>query len=160
MAILKTVWLAAVLLAGLLPAAALAEEPAAAPPEKGRITGVGGIFYKSKDPTALAAWYRDVLGMKLEEWGGAVLPYDAPGHPPVVVWGLFPETTDYFAPSTQAFMVNFAVDDLDAFLAKLEAKGVTAKRHDGDDPNGRFAWIMDPDGNKIELWEPSPQTPK
>jgi catechol 2,3-dioxygenase-like lactoylglutathione lyase family enzyme len=119
------------------------------------ITGVGGIFFKSKDPKALAAWYRDVMGIKVEEWGGAALRTDVPGRPPVVVWGPFPAGTDYFAPSTREFMVNFAVDDLDAFLAKLKAKGVGAlKRDDGSDPNGRFAWIVDPDGTKIELWEP------
>ncbi len=80
----------------------------------GRITGVGGIFFKSKDPKALAAWYRDVLGVTLEPWGGATLRYDAPGHPPVVVWSPFPQSTKYMAPSTREFMIDFAVDDLDA----------------------------------------------
>lgn len=123
--------------------------------DAGRITGFGGIFFKSNDPKALAAWYRDVLGITVEDWGGATLRYDAPGHPPVVVWGPFPEKTDYFAPSTREFMVNFAVDDLDAFLARIEAKGVKVlKRDDDSDPNGKFAWIMDPDGTKIELWQP------
>jgi catechol 2,3-dioxygenase-like lactoylglutathione lyase family enzyme len=120
----------------------------------GHITGVGGIFFKSKDPKKLAAWYRDVLGLRVEAWGGAMLHTDAPGHPAVVVWNAFPETTDYMAPSTRDFMVNFAVDDLDAFLAMLAAKGVAVlKREDG--PNGKFAWILDPDGTKIELWQPS-----
>lgn len=121
----------------------------------GRITGVGGIFFKSKDPKALAAWYRDVLGIALEPWGGAALRYDAPGHPPVLIWNAFPDNTDYFAPSTQSYMVNFAVDDLDAFLARLEKKGVKILKRDDSDSNGRFAWILDPDGTKIELWEPA-----
>ena len=67
----------------------------------GHITGVGGIFFKSKDPKALAAWYRDVLGLKIETWGGALLATDAPGHPPVVVWNAFPNNTDYLAPSSR-----------------------------------------------------------
>ena len=120
----------------------------------GRITGVGGIFIKSKDPKALKAWYRDVLGLKLEPWGGAALSYTAPGHPPVVVWNPFSQTDDYMAPSTREFMVDFAVDDLDAFVAMLTKKGVTILKRDDSDPTGKFAWIMDPDGTKIELWQP------
>lgn len=120
----------------------------------GRITGVGGIFFRSKDPKALAAWYRDVLGMPVQDWGGAMLAYDAPGHPPALIWSPFPDKTDYMAPSTREFMVNFAVDDLDAFLARIAAKGVTPIKRDDKDPNGRFAWILDPEGTKIELWEP------
>jgi len=132
---------------GLGLSAAAQAEPA------GRITGVGGIFIKSKDPKALAAWYRDVLGVAIEPWGGAMLSYDAPGHPPVLVWSAFPAATDHFAPSTREFMLNFAVDDLDAFLARLKAKGVAVLKQD-DSPEGRFAWIVDPDGTKIELWQP------
>lgn len=121
----------------------------------GHITGVGGIFFKSKDPKALNAWYHDVLGLKIESWGGAALPTDAPGHPPVVVWTAFPATADYMAPSQREFMVNFAVDDLDAVIARLKAHGVAIlKRDDTSDPSGRFAWIVDPDGTKIELWQP------
>ena len=119
----------------------------------GHITGIGGIFFKSKDPKALAAWYRDVLGLKVEPWGGAVLRYDAPDHPPSAAWNAFAQSTDYMAPSTREFMVDFAVDDLDAFLARLEAKGVTVLNR-RDDASGKFAWIVDPDGTKIELWQP------
>jgi catechol 2,3-dioxygenase-like lactoylglutathione lyase family enzyme len=120
----------------------------------GRITGLGGLFVRSPDPKALGAWYHDVLGVAVEPWGGAVFRYDAPGHPPLVIWSPFPKTTTYMAPSTREFMINFAVDDLDAFLAKLKAKGVEPIKRDNTDPNGRFAWILDPDGTKIELWEP------
>lgn len=120
----------------------------------GRITGVGGVFFKAKDPKALAAWYRDVLGLPLEAWGGAMLRYDAPKHPPMLVWNAFPATTTYFEPSTAGFMINYAVDDLEAFLARLQAKGVTVLKRQDDDGNGRFAWILDPEGHKIELWEP------
>ena len=112
------------------------------------------MFFKSKDPKALAAWYRDVLGVPLETWGGAALKYDAPDHPPVAVWNPFPESTDYMAPSTRDFMVNFAVDNLDALVARLRAKGVALVGRDDKDPNGRFAWILDPEGTKVELWEP------
>jgi catechol 2,3-dioxygenase-like lactoylglutathione lyase family enzyme len=118
----------------------------------GRITGLGGVFFRSKDPKALAAWYRDVLGLPLEPWGGATLRYDAPGHPPVVVWSPFPQSTKYMAPSTREFMIDFAVDDLDAILHKLETKGVAVIKRQSD-PTGSFAWIMDPDGTKIELWQ-------
>jgi len=124
-------------------------------PDAGHITGVGGVFFKAKDPKALAAWYRDVLGLPLEAWGGAALRYDAPNHPPALIWNAFPASTSYFAPSTGAFMINYAVDDMDAFLARLRANGVTILKSE-DDANGRFAWILDPDGNKIELWQPKP----
>jgi catechol 2,3-dioxygenase-like lactoylglutathione lyase family enzyme len=127
--------------------------PARAEPP-GRITGVGGIFVASKDPKALAAWYRDVLGIALEPWGGAMLRYDAPGHPPVVVWNAFREKSAYPAPSTREFMIDFAVDDMDAFIARLKAKGVAILKQDDSDPSGRFAWILDPDGTKVELWQP------
>lgn len=128
-------------------------EPSSAAESAGRITGVGGIFFKAKDPKTLAAWYRDVLGMPLEAWGGAALRYDAPKHPPVLSWNAFSASTTYFAPSTSAFMINYAVDDMDAFLARLRAKGVTILKQT-DDANGRFAWLLDPEGNKVELWEP------
>src|SRR4029079_14804272 len=118
------------------------------------ITGVGGVFFKAKDPKALAAWYRDVLGMPMEAWGGAALRYDAPKHPPKVAWSAFPASTNYFAPSTGTFMINYAVDDMDALLARLRAKGVEVLKRSDDDTNGRFAWILDPQGNKVELWEP------
>ncbi len=140
-------WLALALALGLASTAASAEPI-------GRITGVGGIFIKSKDPKALARWYRDVLGVHLEPWGGAMFRYDAPGHPPVVTWNAFPNTTDYMSPSTREFMIDFAVDDLDAYLVRLKEKGVTVLKSEDDGPAGKFAWILDPDGAKIELWQP------
>ena len=117
-----------------------------------RITGFGGIFFRSADPKALATWYRDTLGIALEEYGAALLRYDAPGHPDFVVWTPFAQDTTYFAPSTREFMVNFAVDDLAGMVAALEAKGVVVLGRQ-EESYGRFAWIMDPDGTKIELWE-------
>jgi catechol 2,3-dioxygenase-like lactoylglutathione lyase family enzyme len=127
--------------------------PGARAEPTGRITGIGGIFIRSKDPKALAAWYRDVLGVSMEPWGGAMLAYDAPGHPKAVVWTPFPEATRYMAPSTREFMLDFAVDDLDAFLVRLKEKGVTILKRDDSDPSGSFAWILDPDGTKLELWQ-------
>ena len=128
---------------------------AASPAEPaGHVTGVGGVFFKAKDPKALAAWYRNVLGLSMEAWGGAALRYDAPKHPSVLIWNAFPASTNYFAPSNSAFMINYAVGDMDALLARLRAKGVEILKREDDDPNGRFAWILDPEGNKIELWEP------
>ena len=127
---------------------------AASSPPAGHVTGVGGIFFKAKDPKALAAWYRDVLGMPVEAWGGAALRYDAPKHPAVLAWNAFPASTKYFAPSATGWMINYAVDDMDALVARLRSKSVTILKRDDNDPNGRFAWILDPEGNKVELWEP------
>ena len=135
------------ILAMAIPAGSALADPA------GRITGVGGIFFKAKDPKTLAAWYRDVLGLPLEPWGGAALRYDAPGHPPALAWNAFPASTAYFSPSTSDFMINYAVDDLDALAARLRAKNVAILKRE-EDANGRFAWILDPEGNKVELWEP------
>ena len=147
MSIIRKLLPAVVIVAALMSASTSAEP-------LGRITGVGGIFFKSKDPKGLMAWYRDVLGIKVEAWGGAMLPYDAPKHPPVLTLNVFKEHSDYMEPSTREFMLNFAVDDLSAFLERLKAKGVTILKHDDSDPSGKFAWIVDPDGTKIELWEP------
>ncbi|HEX4534082.1 MAG TPA: VOC family protein [Rhizomicrobium sp.] len=141
---------------GVLPRseAMAADAPDAPDVSAGHITGLGGIFIKSKDPKALSAWYRDVLGMPMESWGGAALRYDAPGHPPVATWNAFSQNSKYMAPSTREFMLDFAVDDMDAIVAKLTAKGVPILKRDDSDPSGKFAWIMDPDGTKIELWQP------
>jgi predicted enzyme related to lactoylglutathione lyase len=141
----------------LLAASASAAEPpspAAAPTARGHITGIGGVFFKSRDPKALAAWYKDVLGLPIEDWGGAALRYDQPDHPPALAFAPFPANSKYFDPSTREFVLNFAVDDLDAFISRITAKGVAILRRDDSDPNGRFAWILDPEGVKIELWEP------
>ena len=125
----------------------------------GHITGIGGVFFKARDPKTLAAWYRDVLGLPLQPWGGAALRYDAPGHPPAAAWSAFAASTAYFAPSTAPFMIDYAVDDLDAMLARLHAKGVEPLKRSDDDTSGKFAWILDPEGNKVELWEPKRTTP-
>ena len=139
---------------------ALAAPCEAAPAEAaGHVTGIGGVFIKAKDPKALAAWYRDVLGLPLQPWGGAALRYDAPQHPPAAAWNAFAASSSYFAPSTAPFMINYAVDDMDAILARLHAKGVEPLKRTDDDTSGKFAWVLDPEGNKVELWEPKRTAP-
>ena len=138
---------------GVLFLAALAHQAAAADAGLGHVTGLGGVFVKSRDPKALAAWYHDVLGMDVQPWGGAVLRYDAKLHPPAVAWNALPSTSKYMAPSSREFMLDFGVDDMDAILARLAAKRVPVLKRDDSDPSGRFAWILDPDGTKIELWQ-------
>ena len=125
----------------------------------GRITGIGGVFFKAKDPKALAAWYRDVLGMPVQSWGGAALHYDAQNHPAAAAWSAFAASSNYFAPSTAPFMVNYTVDDMDAIVARLKAKNVEILKRDDSDDNGRFTWVVDPEGNKVELWEPKRAKP-
>ena len=136
--------------------AATSTQAAAAPAadSPGHVTGIGGVFIKARDPKALAAWYRDMLGLPLQPWGGAALRYDAAGHPPAAAWSAFAASSSDFAPSTSEFMINYAVDDLDAILARLHEKGVEPLRRADDDQNGRFAWVMDPEGHKVELWQP------
>ena len=122
-----------------------------------RVLGVGGVFFKSRDPRALSAWYRDVIGLELEDWGGVVFrPEAMAGHPgAATVFSAFEAETTYFEPSTRDFMINLAVDDLDGILASCAAHGVDVKVLP-DEPNGRFAHLLDPDGTKIELWQPKP----
>lgn len=131
--------------------------------ETGRVLGIGGVFVTSPDPDALRAWYRDMLGFDITPYG-ANFPISAEqdvdsGYS---VWGVFKDDTQYIQPSTKPFMFNLRVDDLDALAAKLDAKGVKLLG-DGilSESYGKFAWVMDPDGTKIELWQqvgPIPQT--
>jgi len=123
-----------------------------------RVIGLGGVFFKSKDPKNLYAWYERHLGIKEEGGGqGAMFPWrraDDPSSETCTVWAVFPEATKYFDPTTAPFMLNYQVENLDALLEALRAEGVTIdpKREDAD--YGRFAWITDPEGRRIELWEP------
>ena len=122
-----------------------------------RVTGIGGVFFKSKgDRKALAAWYQQHLGMPMESWGGAILkwPDDKADDKGLTVWHVADHDTKWFSPSEAAFMINYRVDNLEELLAQLRASGVEIVKGPESDDNGTFAWIMDPDGNKIELWEP------
>jgi len=124
--------------------------------DKGRVLGIGGIFFKSPDQARLRGWYAEHLGIK-EASQGVTFPWRSAADPPqehVTVWSVFPGDTTYFDPGKASFMVNYIVDDMDAMLAKLQESGarIDPKREDHD--YGRFAWVYDADGNKIELWEP------
>lgn len=123
-----------------------------------KITGIGGVFFKSVGKGAdLAAWYRDNLGLSLEPWGGAILkwPDDKAVDGGLTVWSAADNDTKWFSPSESSFMINYRVDDLDEMLDQLKANGVEIVKGPDSDDNGKFAWIMDPDGNKVELWEPA-----
>jgi len=122
-----------------------------------KITGIGGVFLKCKgDSKALAAWYQKNLGMQLESWGGAVLrwPNDKAEDRGLTVWNLAAKDSQWFSPSESSFMINYRVDNLDEMLVQLRAADVTVVSGPESHENGKFAWIMDPDGNKVELWEP------
>lgn len=122
-----------------------------------KITGIGGVFFKSrKDHKALAAWYQRHLGLALEEWGGAILrwPNDKAEDKGLTVWNVAEKDSRWFSPSDSSFMINYRVDDLDALIAGLKAGGVEIIQGPESHENGKFAWIMDPEGNKVELWEP------
>jgi catechol 2,3-dioxygenase-like lactoylglutathione lyase family enzyme len=125
-----------------------------------RITGIGGVFLRvGSDEKALAAWYVKHLGMKLESWGGAVLRWheDKGGDGGATVWHLTSKDSTWFAPSTGAFMINYRVDDMDGILRRLAAGGVPILKGPERSDEGTFAWVVDPDGNKVELWEPKPR---
>ncbi len=122
--------------------------------------GIGGVFFKAADTTTLGAWYRDNLGVPIEkEWGGAVFPWkpNDPGSDAHTVWSPFPDNTSYFKPSTRDFMVNFRVRDLDAMLAQLHANGCEVDANTEKSEYGYFGWVMDPEGNRIELGQPPTQ---
>ena len=122
-----------------------------------RVTGIGGVFFKCKgDRAAHAEWYREHLGLQLEQFGGAIFrwPDDPAPDEGVTVWHVAAKDSKWFSPSESSFMINYRVDDLDALLNQLRADGVSILQGPESHENGKFAWIMDPDGNKIELWEP------
>lgn len=122
-----------------------------------KITGIGGVFLKCKgNSAALAAWYQKHLGMALEDFGGAVLkwPDDRAEDGGLTVWHLAESDSQWFSPSDSPFMINYRVDNLGEMLAQLRADGVEVIGGPESHENGKFAWIMDPGGNKVELWEP------
>jgi predicted enzyme related to lactoylglutathione lyase len=127
-------------------------QPAAAD-SPGRVIGLGGVILVSKDPKALAAWYHEMLGVSVESWGGVILKYDATTHPPYAVWNPVTAGSSELEGSQRGLMLNLTVDDLDALVAHLQSKGVTILKREADS-YGKFASIVDPDGTKIELWQP------
>lgn len=127
-----------------------------------RVTGVGGVFFRARDPKALAQWYAQQLGMPVEEWNGCAFRWtdEVPPGTGSTAWVLFPQDSKYFGPGTssgpQAAMLNLRVDDLDGLLQQLAVANVDIDPKRDDSVFGRFAWITDPEGNRVELWQPLP----
>jgi len=121
-----------------------------------RVTGIGGVFLRTVDPKATAKWYAENLGIKLSDFNGAAFEWkdEVPEGTGMTAWSAFPQATEYFGDGGQAFMVNYRVDDLKALLEKLAAAGVWIDPKQEDYSYGKFAWIKDCDGNRVELWEP------
>jgi len=123
-----------------------------------KVTGIGGVFFKSAGKGAeLSAWYEKNLGITLESWGGGILNWtdDAVVDGGMTVWSTADSDSKWFAPSESSFMINYRIDSMDEMLEQLKANGVEIIKGPDTDFNGKFAWIMDPDGNKVELWEPA-----
>lgn len=122
-----------------------------------KVTGIGGVFFKStNDNAALSKWYSDMLSISLEVWGGAVLNWqnDTAEDGGMTVWNVAEKGSEWFAPSTSSFMINYRVDDMAGIIEHLTKNGVEIHSGPESHENGKFAWIIDPDGNKVELWEP------
>lgn len=121
-----------------------------------RVTGIGGIFFKSEDPQALGAWYQRHLGIDIQPWGGAAFRWNGDDNPTgtgTTVWSPFKADTTYFQPGTASFMVNYRVHDLHALLAALRAEGCQVDDRVEESEHGKFGWVVDPEGNRIELWQ-------
>lgn len=124
-----------------------------------RVTGIGGVFFKARDPRALAAWYRTHLGIAVEDWGGAAFSWSGPENPDghgTTIWSPFAADSECLAPSAAPFMINYRVEDLHALLAALRAEGVPVDDRVEQSEHGMFGWAIDPEGNKLELWQPPP----
>ncbi len=122
-----------------------------------RVTGIGGIFMKAKDAPALRAWYQRHLGIDVQVWGGAAFSWaNEAGEPTggTTVWSVVSQESDQFAPGNASFMVNYRVEDLLAVVKELRAEGCNVLDKVDDSEYGKFAWVIDPEGNKVELWEP------
>ena len=122
-----------------------------------RVTGIGGVFLKSRGAGGeLAAWYEKHLGMPREDFGGVILQWenDTAEDKGMTVWHTADHDSEWFSPSTSRFMINYRVDNMEAMIEQLTAAGVEVQQGPEYHENGVFAWIMDPDGNKVELWEP------
>jgi predicted enzyme related to lactoylglutathione lyase len=121
-----------------------------------RVTGIGGIFFKAKNASALQAWYKQHLGIDVQAWGGAAFDWaDSEGKPTAgtTVWSIHSEESTAFAPSEASFMVNYRVEDLHALVAALKTEGCHVLDKIDDSEYGKFAWVIDPEGNKVELWQ-------
>lgn len=124
-----------------------------------RVTGIGGIFFQAKDPAALRDWYKKHLGIDVQAWGGTAFSWaDSDGNPMkgTTVWSIGAADSDHFAPSTASFMINYRVEDLATLLAALREEGCNVLDKNDDSEYGKFGWVVDPEGNKVELWQPPP----
>jgi predicted enzyme related to lactoylglutathione lyase len=125
--------------------------------------GVGGVFFRSSDPAGLAAWYKEALGIETEAWGtthGTSFSPEAMPANSFTVWSTFAADTEYFGNPRQSFMINLVVDDLDAALENVQRAGGGVIPEKEEHDFGRFGWIVDPDGNRVELWEPPKKLPE
>ena len=124
-----------------------------------RVTGIGGIFFKAKDAASLQAWYKRHLGIDVQPWGGAAFDWTGADGKPVAgttAWLIASEKSDQFAPSSAPFMVNYRVADLHGLVKALKEEGCNVLEQIDESEYGKFAWVVDPEGNKVELWEPPP----
>jgi predicted enzyme related to lactoylglutathione lyase len=121
-----------------------------------KVTGIGGVFFKTENPKELGEWYKQNLGLDLEAWGGAILRWqnDQATDNGTTVWSTAPNDTKWFSPSESSFMINYRIDNMAEMLVQLKAGNVEVVKGPEYHENGMFAWIMDPAGNKLELWEP------
>lgn len=122
-----------------------------------RVTGIGGVFFKAKDPAALGAWYKEHLGIDVQVWGGAAFRWtDESGTPVggITAWSLVKADSDSFSPSSAPFVINYRVADLVGLLQALRSEGCQVLEKTDDSEYGKFGWVIDPEGNKVELWEP------
>jgi predicted enzyme related to lactoylglutathione lyase len=124
-----------------------------------RVTGIGGIFFKASDPERMRAWYKTHLGIDVQDWGGAAFRWVGDDGKPAAgttAWNISAPQDDSFAPSTAPFMINYRVADLDALLEALRAEGCNVLGNSEEAEYGKFGWVLDPEGNKVELWQPPP----
>lgn len=122
-----------------------------------RVTGIGGIFFLARDPVALRSWYKEQLGIDVQEWGGTAFTWTDDAGDPVkgtTIWSIGGPDGEYFAPGKAPFMINYRVADLAALLAQLRKAGCNVLEKTDDSEYGKFGWVMDPEGNKVELWQP------
>jgi len=129
-----------------------------------RVAGIGGVFFKARDPGKLMSWYTTHLGVKPESEGSSASMFhwrdkNDPKSMGYTVWAIFPNDSKYFDPSKSSFMINFRVKDLDSLLEQLKREGVTVDEKTEEYEYGKFGWIIDPEGNRIELWEPKGEPP-
>ena len=124
-----------------------------------RVTGIGGIFFKAKDAQGMRTWYKTHLGIDVQVWGGAAFSWADDDGKPVggsTIWSISAHDSDTYTPSSAPFMINYRVADLDALLETLRVEGCNVLGKAEESEYGKFGWVLDPEGNKVELWEPPP----